>query len=80
MLKRLYDFLAVVTLLTGLAGMSLSFYFLFVQRFIEGFTSGLFGFLLLRTGVLILRLMVARNAIGDSQQRILEHLHDTRKL
>ncbi len=78
MLKRLYEVLAVVTLLAGLAGMSLAFYFLYVQRFIEGFTSGLFGFLLLRTAVLILRLMIARGAIGESHRRILDHLHDGR--
>jgi hypothetical protein len=78
MLKRLYELLAVLTLLAGLTGMGLGFYFLYVQRFIEGFASGLFGFLLLRTGVLILRLIIARGALAESQARVLERLRDGR--
>ena len=76
MLKRVYEFVAVATMLAGLAGMAFSFYFLYVQHFIEGFTAGLLGFLLLRSGVLILRLSVARSTLEDSHARILEHVHE----
>jgi hypothetical protein len=72
--KRLYEFLAVVMMLGGLGGMGLSFYFLYAMRFIEGFTGGLFGFLLLRAGILVLRLAVAQRALGDAHARILEHV------
>ena len=73
-MKRLYEFLAVVMMLGGLGGMLLSFYFLYVMRFIEGFTGGLFGFLLLRAGILVLRLVTAQRALGDAHARILEHV------
>ena len=75
MVKRLYGFLAVVMMLGGLGGMGLSFHFLYAARFIEGFTGGLFGFLLLRAGILVLRLVVAQRALDEAQARILEHMH-----
>ena len=74
MLKRTFDVIAVVLLLAGLAGAAGSYYFLYHQRFIEALVAGILAFVLLRGGLYILRLMVARRSLGEAHRRILGHL------
>ncbi len=76
MLKRLYDFLAVVLILAGLFAVGLTFFFLYNERFIEGVITGLLGFVVLRSGLLLVRLLVARNCLEDSHRRIISSLSD----
>ena len=77
-MKRIYDVIAVMLLLAGLGGMILSFQFLYTQRFIEGGVSGVLAFALLRAGLLILRLAVARASLSEAHRRILEQMEDER--
>ncbi len=74
MLKRVYEVIAVMLLLAGLGGMVLSFQFLYTQRFIEGGVAGVLAFILLRSGLLVLRLVVARDSLAESHRKIMEHL------
>ena len=74
MLKRIFEVLAVVVLLAGTGGMVLAFHFLYVQRFIEGIVAGLLGFVLLRTGLLLVRLHVARASLDEAHRRSMERL------
>ena len=73
-MKRIHELIAVVLLLAGLGGILLAFYFLYAERFIEGGIAGFLGFMLLRTGLFVLRLLVARRSLSDAHQRILDHL------
>ena len=79
MLKRIYETLAVVLMLAGLGGALMTFQYLRIQKFIESLVAGVLSFVLLRTGLFVLRLMVARSAIADSHERILDHVHGSTK-
>jgi hypothetical protein len=77
MLKRIHEVIAVMLFLAGTGGMLLGLHFLYVQRFIEGMVAGLLAFVMLRTGLLILRLMVARSSLSEAHRRVLEYLGES---
>ena len=74
MVRRIHELLAIVLMLGGLGGVALSFLFLYDQRFIEGFTAGFLALLVLRAGLLVLRLVMAWSALGESHARLLGHI------
>jgi hypothetical protein len=75
---RAFDVIAAILFLAGVGGSALALYFLWTQRFIEGVIAGLLSFILLRVGLLILRLMVARSCVRDAHERVLRHLGGNR--
>ena len=76
MLKRIYDVVALALLVAGLGGAAVGYHFLYHRRFIEGVVAGLLAFVLLRTGLLILRLLTARSSLSESHRRIVRHLNE----
>ncbi len=77
-MKRFYEIISIILFLTGITGISLSLLFLclYQQRFIEAFVAGGFSLLVLRGGILVLRLLTARASLDESHKRILHQMED----
>lgn len=74
MLNKSFQFMGLLLFLTGFAGALLSFFFIYGQRFFEAAMAGFLSVLLIRGGIMILRILTAKASLESAHERILKHM------